>query len=117
MQDDSAPPTASRTPSPTRPRARGRVGLFSIGLAAYWPQFPGLKERLEGYAHQVAERVAAWADVVPAGLVDDADGARAAGDLFAREGVDLILLHTATYATSSQVLPAVQRAKVPVVVL
>jgi len=32
---------------PTRP-ARGRVGLFSIGLAAYWPQFTGLKERLEG---------------------------------------------------------------------
>jgi hypothetical protein len=91
--------------------------VFSIGLAAYWPQFPGLKERLEGYGRQVEARVGDWADVVSAGLVDDADGARAAGDLFAREGVDLILLHTATYATSSQVLPAVQRAGVPVVVL
>jgi L-arabinose isomerase len=98
-------------------RVRGRVGLFSIGLAAYWPQFPGLKERLEGYALQVTERLAAFADVVPAGLVDDAEAARRVGELFAREGVDLILLHTATYATSSQVLPAVQRAKVPVVVL
>ncbi len=97
--------------------ARGRVGLFSIGLAAYWPQFPGLKERLEGYAAQVAKRVEAWADVLDAGLVDDADGARVAGDLFAAEHVDLILLHTATYATSSQVLPAVQRVGVPVVVL
>src|SRR5439155_6543369 len=85
--------------------------------AAYWPQYPGLKERLEGYAHQVEGRVGAWAEVVSAGIVDDADGARAAGDLFAREQVDLILLHTATYATSSQVLPAVQRARVPVVVL
>src|SRR5438094_4443981 len=94
-----------------------RVGLFSIGLAAYWPQYPGLKERLEGYAHQVEGRVGAWAEVVSAGIVDDADGARAAGDLFAAEQVDLILLHTATYATSSQVLPAVQRARVPVVVL
>lgn len=101
----------------TRPPARGRIGLFSIGLAAYWPQFPGLKERLEGYARQVEARVSAWADVVSAGLVDDADGAYAAGELFAREGVNLILLHTATYATSSQVLPAVQRAKVPVVIL
>ncbi len=98
-------------------RPRARVGVFGIGLAAYWPQFPGLKERLDGYTRQVTERVAPWADVVSAGLVDDAEGARAAGDLFAREGVDLILLHTATYATSSQVLPAVQRAKVPVVVL
>src|SRR5579875_3929394 len=101
----------------TMPATRARIGLFSIGLAAYWPQFPGLKERLEGYGRYVAERIAPWADIVSAGLVDDAEGARRAGSLFAREQVDLILLHTATYATSSQVLPAVQRAKVPVVVL
>ncbi len=98
-------------------RGRGRVGVFGIGLAAYWPQFPGLKERLEGYTQRVIERVGPWAEVVSAALVDDAEGARAAGDLFAREQVDVILLHTATYATSSQVLPAVQRANVPVVVL
>jgi len=24
-----------------------KIGLFGIGLDAYWPQFPGLKERLE----------------------------------------------------------------------
>ena len=115
-----ATPTLASTPTqrlaPTR-QARGRVGVFGIGLAAYWPQFPGLKERLEGYTRQVERRVGVWADVVSAGLVDDAEGARAAGDLFARAQVDLILLHTATYATSSQVLPAVQRAGVPVVVL
>ena len=26
-----------------------KIGLFGIGLDAYWPQFEGLKERLEGY--------------------------------------------------------------------
>src|SRR5271157_6249681 len=26
-----------------------KIGLFGIGLDAYWPQFPGLKERLESY--------------------------------------------------------------------
>ena len=26
-----------------------KVGVFGIGLAAYWPQFDGLRERLEGY--------------------------------------------------------------------
>ncbi len=108
--------TTTAPDAPIR-QARGRVGIFGIGLAAYWPQFPGLKERLEGYTRRVIERVAPWAEVVSAGLVDDAEGARAAGDLFAREQVDVILLHTATYATSSQVLPAVQRAGVPVVVL
>ena len=70
--------------------------MLSVGLAAYWPQFPGLKEKLEEYAREVAGRIGAWVDVVPAGLVDDADGARRAGSLFAREEVDLILLHTAT---------------------
>jgi len=116
MMVDTAHQTLTAPDALTK-QARGRVGVFGIGLAAYWPQFPDLKARLEGYTRQVTERVAPWAEVVSAGLVDDAEGARAAGDLFAREGVDLILLHTATYATSSQVLPAVQRAKVPVVVL
>jgi hypothetical protein len=43
--------------------------------------------------------------------------AYAAGERFAEERVDLIFCHAATYATSSQVLPAVQEAGVPVVVL
>ena len=29
--------------------ATPRVGVFGIGLAAYWPQFEGLRERLEGW--------------------------------------------------------------------
>ena len=56
-------------------------------------------------------------EVVSAGLVDTAAGAREAGDRFARPQVDLVLCHAVTYATSSQVLPAVQAAKVPVVLL
>gem|GEM_PF-3780103 len=38
--------------------ANVRIGLFGIGLDAYWPQFPGLKERLEGYIARVADRLA-----------------------------------------------------------
>jgi L-arabinose isomerase len=30
-----------------------RIGLFGIGLAAYWPQFKGLKPRLQGYLRKV----------------------------------------------------------------
>jgi len=55
--------------------------------------------------------------VVSAGLVDTPEGARAAGQLFLREDLDLILCYVATYATSSQVLPAVQKPRVPVLVL
>ena len=94
------------------------VGVFGIGLAAYWPQFPGLKERLQGYQRQVESRVESFGvNVVSAGLVDTAETARDAGDRFARERVDLVLCYIGTYATSSQVLPAVQRAHAPVLVL
>ncbi len=36
---------------------RAKVGVFGIGLDAYWEQFDGLKERLEGYQHSVEERM------------------------------------------------------------
>src|ERR1039458_7890924 len=96
---------------------RGKIGLFGIGLAAYWPQFKGLKRRLEGYQRIVNVHLDQFCDVVDAGMVDSATGAVAAGDLFAREEVELVICYVATYATSSQVLPAVQRVGTPVLIL
>ena len=52
-----------------------------------------------------------------AGLVDNLDKSVAAADLFVKESVDMIFLYISTYALSSTVLPVVQKAKVPVVVL
>ena len=96
---------------------RGKVGLFGIGLAAYWPQFAGLKERLESYLHVVESRLSEHAEVINAGLVDTAPRAAEAGEQFARERGEMLVCYTATYATSSQVLPAVQKTHVPVLVL
>jgi L-arabinose isomerase len=102
----------------TRPGQAARVGVFGIGLEAYWPQFEGLHERCVGYQRRVEERVSELgAEVVSAGLVDTAQKARAAGERFRAEGVDLVLCHAVTYATSSQVVPAVQEAGVPCVLL
>ena len=95
-----------------------KLGVFGIGLAAYWPQFPGLKERLEGYQAQVEAQLAGMgAEVVSAGLVDTAPAAQAAGEIFTCARVDLILCYVGTYATSSQVLPAVLHVGSPVLVL
>jgi L-arabinose isomerase len=95
-----------------------RVGVFGIGLQAYWAQFTGLKERLENYQRQVEGRLrAAGAEVVSAGLVDTAPAAVQAGALFAGEQVDLAVCYVGTYATSSQVVPAVQRLGCPVLIL
>jgi L-arabinose isomerase len=101
-----------------RQGAPPRIGLFGIGLAAYWPQFEGLRERLEVYQRGIEARLEAMgAEVVSAGLVDTAPAAREAGVSLAAAGVDLIMLYTATYATSSQVLPTVQAVGAPVVIL
>ena len=97
---------------------RPRVGVFGIGLAAYWPQFDGLLERLEGYQQGVEAHLEAMgAEVVSAGLLDTAQAARQAGAMLAAARVDLVMLYTATYATSSQVLPVVQAVDAPLVIL
>ena len=49
-----------------------RVGLFGIGLDTYWPQFKGLKPRLEGYVRAVEEKLQRpGIEVVNLGLVDN----------------------------------------------
>jgi len=94
------------------------VGLFGIGLDAYWPQFAGLHDRLAGYVAQVAQRIGKpGARIVNLGLVDTSEKAEAAGHEFRRQDVDLIFLYVTTYALSSTVLPVVRRAKVPVILL
>ena len=95
-----------------------KVGLFGIGLEAYWEQFPGLRERLAGYVRRVGARLARpGVEVVDVGLVDSPGRALEAGHELGRADVDLIFLHVTTYALSSTVLPVVRRARVPVVVL
>jgi len=98
--------------------AAPRVAVFGIGLAAYWPQFDGLRERLAGYQAGIERRIEELgADVVTAGLVDTPQAARVAGETLASARPELLLVYTATYATSSQVLPVVQAVDAPVVVL
>jgi L-arabinose isomerase len=95
-----------------------KIGLFGIGLETYWPQFEGLRERLVGYQDRV--RAGLERDgviIVDAGLVDSLETSARAAELFVKENVDLILLYISTYALSSTVLPVVQKARAPVVVL
>jgi L-arabinose isomerase len=95
-----------------------RAGLCGIGLDAYWSQFAGLEQRLEGYVERVAARLARpGVEVVNLGLVDTPARSREAGHQCRREDIDVLFLYVTTYALSNTVLPLVQRAGVPVVVL
>jgi L-arabinose isomerase len=95
------------------------VGLFSIGLETYWDQFAGLRDHLLDYHQQIKTTIETrfGCRVVDAGLADTPQKGVAAGTMLQRQGVDLIFLFISTYALSSTVLPVVQRAKVPVIVL
>jgi L-arabinose isomerase len=99
-------------------RSTLKIGLFGIGLDAYWEQFEGLKERLEGYFSIVEDKLGViHPHIINLGLIDNPEKAFEAGSRFRKEDVDLIFLYVTTYALSSTVLPAVQRAKVPVIIL
>ena len=95
-----------------------RVGLFGIGLDTDWPQFKGLNPRLDGYVRVVQKKLSRdGVEVVNLGLIDNPVKALEAGHKFRAADVDVIFLHVTTYALSSTVLPVVQRAKVPVIIL
>ncbi len=88
------------------------VGLFGIGLDTYWPQFAGLKERLEGYQSRIGDQIKSAGNIslVDAGLVDNPARSDEAAALFRQEQVDIIFLYISTYALSSTVMPVVQNA-------
>ena len=95
-----------------------KIGLFGIGLDVYWEQFPSLKAKLDSYVNIVFEKLSAPdLEVINLGIIDTAEKAMEAGSSFRQNDVDLIFLYVTTYALSSTVLPVVQRAKVPVIIL
>jgi L-arabinose isomerase len=95
-----------------------KIGFYSIGLDTYWKQYEGLHDRLLGYHNQIIQSMTtAGADIIDGGLVDHPSQACETAELFKRNNVSLIFLYISTYALSSTVLPVVQRAGVPVVIL
>jgi L-arabinose isomerase len=103
--------------APVKPAPRPRIGMYSIGLRAYWEQFPGLRDRLTDYGRFIEGRLSAWSDVHNFGLVDTEHTGRAAGEWLQSQNVDLVFCHAATYSTSSTVLPVHQACTAPVVFL
>ena len=107
-------PLIATHPADSLPRCRStaRIGVFNVGFHRYWPQFPGLREQLDGYRAEFEERLRGYGvEVISAGLVDSVDSGRKAGDFFAAQNVDLIFCSVTTYVPSAFVLPVGQRAR------
>jgi L-arabinose isomerase len=95
-----------------------RIGFVSGGLAAYWPQFPDLRQKLEASAGYVVDRLRDLdCQVIDAGFVSDAVEGRKAADHLRVADCDLVIVFVATYLTSSIMLPVAQRSGAPILVV
>ena len=97
-------------------RGAAKIGVFNVGFHRYWPQFPGLRERLDRYREEFEEQLRSLGvEVVSAGLVDTVESGRQAGDFLGARHVDLVFCFVTTYVQSAFVLPVAQRSRAQMV--
>jgi L-arabinose isomerase len=113
--------TISRMPTDMGKYSKsGCVGIFAIGHCVYWPQFPGLRERIlqhYGYFTKQLKGRSRATIITFDDLCDSSRKALEVGDFFSRQQLDLLFCYVATYAPSANVLPVIQRANAPTVLL
>lgn len=94
---------------------KAKIGVFSIALQAYLPQFPELVDNFKAQYADFKKTLPDSIEIVDGGMVTTKEEAMVAGDKFRSADVDLVFLQLLTYATSYNVLPAIRDLNVPVV--
>ncbi len=92
---------------------RPRIGLLPLGHSYYWEQFPRLREMGLRMGAKLRERLEAIGEVLAPELVDTPEKSAAAGELFRREGIDLLLVFPFGYTPGMNLVPAVQGLTCP----
>ncbi len=96
---------------------KAKVGVFSIALGAYLPQFPQLVPNFQAQYEEFKKTLPDTIEIIDGGMVTTKEQSMAAGDKFRCADVDLVILQLLTYATSNNMLPAVRDLNVPVVLV
>ena len=96
---------------------KAKVGVFSIALGAYLPQFPSLVPEFESQYAAFKKTIPETVEIIDGGMVTTKEQAMEAGNKFRAADVDLVFLQMLTYATSYNMLPAVRDLDVPVVLV
>ncbi len=96
---------------------KARIGVFSIALGAYLPQFPQLVPEFQAQYENYKKMFPDTVELIDGGMVTTKEQAQAAGDKFRAADVDLVMMQLLTYATSYNMLPAVKDLDVPVVLV
>ena len=96
---------------------KARVGVFSIALGAYLPQFPQLVPEFQAQFEAFKKTLPDTVEIIDGGMVTTKEQSMEAGDKFRAADVDLVILQLLTYATSYNMLPAIRDLDVPVVLV
>ena len=96
---------------------KASIGVFSIALGAYLPQFPSLVPEFEAQYDAFKKTIPDTVEIIDGGIVTTKELSQAAGDKFRAADVDLVICQLLTYATSYNMLPAVRDVNVPVVLV
>ena len=75
---------------------KAKIGVFSIALGAYLPQFPQLVPNFEAQYEDFKKTIPDTVDIVDGGMVTTKEQAMAAGDKFRAADVDLVFLQLLT---------------------
>ena len=96
---------------------KAKVGVFSIALGAYLPQFPSLVPEFNKQFEDFKKTIPDTVEIIDGGVVTTKEQSQEAGDKFRAADVDLVFMQLLTYATSYNMLPAVKDLDVPVVLV
>ena len=97
-------------------KTKARVGVFSIALAAYFPQCVGVEDDVRAQYAAFLKNFPEDIELVDAGMISSKEASEKAGELFKAKDVDIVFCQTLTYSVSSNMLPAVKDLDVPVVI-
>lgn len=93
-----------------------KIGICALGLGAYWPQFTGMLNDVLQHHNVMLDKFSDY-PLTQAGMVDSQEKAKAAGQLFRQDGVNIVFVHLTTYVSSENLLPLVRDLNVPIILL
>jgi len=118
IEQNLARPESARLRITRRKPLTARVGMFGVGHASYWPQFPGLLEEMRSKLSRFADKVrGSGVDLIDFGLVDDSRSAYALRAQLKAAWLDLIFCDLVTYATSATFGVIIRDLDVPIVLV
>ena len=97
-------------------RGQATVGVFAVGHAVYWGQFPGLLDTLMGFhAKLVTMLEEEGVRVIDFGMSDSSEKAYDILAEIKKSNIDLLFCNMVTYATSSVFAPIARDSGLPIV--